>query len=633
MTDNSPRITLSINRRTDGTRATGELNSLCLGFGLFQVWLYMAIFGASKLFTASTLIPGFPFLPEALGPVVLTSYLIANGIALIVLGYTNQIFLHFLVSKRALITATAISSIGTVLLFTTCIEGVGFALAIIAGAVMGIGSSLVIVLWGTAFSRYQFATIILNTAVASVLGVAVALICTNWVPSPISSLVTILLPVSAAPILWNLMPPPFYKLNKTPMFVPLQKNRGKFCFLIGAPVLIIGIPLGALRMVCVGEILPSGSITIQLLLGCACAVSIVIYIIAISLTKRDMFWDALFRCIIPITVLGIACIALLSTDLSLLGGFCASTGFICLDILMWVFFAGLAQEFRVSPIFIFGIGRGLLEIGSAIGSAFTPFSFTFDAIGPSTMSYFSLGIIVVLSIGYATLPRYRELRSMVSDSLEQDGAKAPEIDVADIKDASEIPGAATSAISEIDSTAEQPELTTAAAALREEDLPEGEETGSAASSKQEQIHEKGSFLRKCEELSGQYFLSRRETEVFVLLAKGHNAAFIQDKLCVSKSTAKTHINHIYKKLNIHNQQELLNMVEDRKRGPKGPGDPKQAPSRSEAASSNESVSKKAYIAGSIPADEKETLARNASSARKGVNSQQHKRPIKKNIFN
>ena len=48
-----------------------------------------------------------------------------------------------------------------------------------------------------------------------------------------------------------------------------------------------------------------------------------------------------------------------------------------------------------------------------------------------------------------------------------------------------------------------------------------------------------------------------------LLAKGHNAAFIQDKLCISKSTAKTHINHIYRKLDIHTQQELLNMVEDR----------------------------------------------------------------------
>ena len=47
-----------------------------------------------------------------------------------------------------------------------------------------------------------------------------------------------------------------------------------------------------------------------------------------------------------------------------------------------------------------------------------------------------------------------------------------------------------------------------------------------------------------------------------LLAKGHNAAYIQDKLCISKSTSKTHISHIYRKLDIHSQQELLSMVEE-----------------------------------------------------------------------
>ena len=57
-------------------------------------------------------------------------------------------------------------------------------------------------------------------------------------------------------------------------------------------------------------------------------------------------------------------------------------------------------------------------------------------------------------------------------------------------------------------------------------------------------------------------LSAREIEVFDLLAKGRGTAYIQDKLCISKSTAKTHISHIYRKLDIHNQQELLSMVED-----------------------------------------------------------------------
>lgn len=77
---------------------------------------------------------------------------------------------------------------------------------------------------------------------------------------------------------------------------------------------------------------------------------------------------------------------------------------------------------------------------------------------------------------------------------------------------------------------------------------------------------KGWFSARCNDIASHYLLSKRETEVLFLLAKGHNAAFIQEQLCVSRSTAKTHINHIYRKLDIHTQQELLNMVED---GPRG----------------------------------------------------------------
>ena len=55
---------------------------------------------------------------------------------------------------------------------------------------------------------------------------------------------------------------------------------------------------------------------------------------------------------------------------------------------------------------------------------------------------------------------------------------------------------------------------------------------------------RGRFQARCDDVARTYLLSRRETEVMRLLAKGHNAAFIQEKLCISKSTAKTHINHI-----------------------------------------------------------------------------------------
>ena len=71
----------------------------------------------------------------------------------------------------------------------------------------------------------------------------------------------------------------------------------------------------------------------------------------------------------------------------------------------------------------------------------------------------------------------------------------------------------------------------------------------------------GRFRMKCETVANTFLLSRRETEVMFLLAKGHNSAYIQEKLYISEGTAKTHIRHIYRKLDVHTQQELMRLVE------------------------------------------------------------------------
>jgi DNA-binding NarL/FixJ family response regulator len=72
---------------------------------------------------------------------------------------------------------------------------------------------------------------------------------------------------------------------------------------------------------------------------------------------------------------------------------------------------------------------------------------------------------------------------------------------------------------------------------------------------------RGRFKTKCEAIANTYLLSRRETEVMFFLAKGHNRIYIQEKLFISEGTTKTHIHHIYKKLDIHNQQDLMKLVE------------------------------------------------------------------------
>ena len=56
-------------------------------------------------------------------------------------------------------------------------------------------------------------------------------------------------------------------------------------------------------------------------------------------------------------------------------------------------------------------------------------------------------------------------------------------------------------------------------------------------------------------------LTPREAEVFPLLAKGRNAAYIAENLGVSPATVKSHIYHIYQKLGVNSQQNLIDIVD------------------------------------------------------------------------
>lgn len=67
----------------------------------------------------------------------------------------------------------------------------------------------------------------------------------------------------------------------------------------------------------------------------------------------------------------------------------------------------------------------------------------------------------------------------------------------------------------------------------------------------------------CDDVCEQFALSPRESEVFALCAKGRDTAYICDELCVSNHTVRSHIYHIYGKMDIHSQQDLITVVEDR----------------------------------------------------------------------
>lgn len=65
----------------------------------------------------------------------------------------------------------------------------------------------------------------------------------------------------------------------------------------------------------------------------------------------------------------------------------------------------------------------------------------------------------------------------------------------------------------------------------------------------------------CRIVGERYGLTNRENDVLLLLAKGRTASYMARDLVLSESTVRTHIAHIYKKMKINSQQELLDEIE------------------------------------------------------------------------
>ena len=93
----------------------------------------------------------------------------------------------------------------------------------------------------------------------------------------------------------------------------------------------------------------------------------------------------------------------------------------------------------------------------------------------------------------------------------------------------------------------------------------GENEGSIAKSvgRGEPATFDGYFDTAIGQMRADFDLSPREAEVLSLMARGRTGPYISEVLFISPNTTKKHVQHIYRKLDIHSNQEAIDLVEQR----------------------------------------------------------------------
>ena len=139
-----PRITFSAH--VDEGRALGNLSLLCIGYGLHQAWVFSSMFGSASIFGTTA----YPASPNDVH--ITLSYLISiivYSACLLFAAATDQRFLDFYISRKTLLGASVLGCAGTA---TLALTGPICSLAadVASGVLTGLGSSMLILFWGTA---------------------------------------------------------------------------------------------------------------------------------------------------------------------------------------------------------------------------------------------------------------------------------------------------------------------------------------------------------------------------------------------------------------------------------------------------------------------------------------------------
>ncbi len=206
-------------------------------------------------------------------------------------------------------------------------------------------------------------------------------------------------------------------------------------------------------------------------------------------------------------------------------------------IIVWCLLIDLAGRTTLTPTRVFGLGRGASALGTTVGVVAV---FCNQRLFSGDSSYYIaylavmgviLAVVFTMALPTGTIESALEVmlqkheHALLNKSLDKNAMSTPAAEGSSAN-ARRADGAHADAVT--------PETKN--------------ESGSL-------------FDRACAFLADEAKLTRRETEVFALLARGRTVGYIADELIIAPNTAKGYVKNVYAKLGVHSRQELIDTVE------------------------------------------------------------------------
>lgn len=231
----------------------------------------------------------------------------------------------------------------------------------------------------------------------------------------------------------------------------------------------------------------------------AVAVGALIMLMLFKRNTNRMMHGTVQKILFPVLVAGLLPIPFVDEFLRPIFMLMILCGYICMMLVSLDSLYLLVRKFKVAPFYLVGRGNSPLIVGLGAGFGVAHAAMALNMAAESFIVAASLLLVIALSI-VVTLIEFDKSYLANEQQDEDDGADS---------------------------------------------VPQGVDLWAA----------------KCESVAKRHGLSARETEVFCLLARGRGAKFIEERLCISKHTVKSHVYKIHKKLGVSSREDLITLVE------------------------------------------------------------------------
>lgn len=382
----------------------------------------------------------------------------------------------------------------------------------ISGVIDGIGVPLLGVAWGTRYclgmrGRFRVGSLVLlSFLVAYGLYFLISLL-----PYPSSAVVTFVVPLFSW-LLWHLDARRRHELGNDVLPMPVTPTNGGFPGEVSAGDRNVGIlPWRALSLIAFASL--TANLVCSYVMGwdyqsvamvsggVVVVASITTMAYVMSILQEEVSVESVYRFSLPFTVVGLLVMLVFGKDGTVIGGaLVTGCGMFMQSLVMFKVVESTRRQ-GISPLLSFSVGQGVVAITVFLGN-----------IGGKLlvrMTGFSLlALDILCALGVIVLFFMLLYLERVSSERARP-VPAPDIGSVDEPSLREPPAS--------------------------EDVLRG--------------------------LAREHALTQREAEIFELLAKGRSLPFIADQLFVTTGTVKTHTMHIYRKLDISNRQELIDLVD------------------------------------------------------------------------